>query len=121
MGAMVEEATNKSIAAFMKRDIALAREAAELLEQGTGSLLNESTVYLALHDACLDLGDQEHAREAVARGMPWLQRRVEGLVGTPYARLFLTELPHNAGLLAAAERFSLVPDKLHRVLERSSS
>ena len=91
-----------------------------LLASGAPSLLNESTVYLALHDAWQELGDQEQARDAVARCMPALQRRVEGLVGTPYARLFLTELPHNATLLAAAERFSLVPDKLHRVLERGT-
>jgi len=103
-----------------ERAIALAAEAAELLEQGAGSLLNESSVYLALHNAYLDVGNQEQARNAVARGIPWLERRVEGLAGTPYAQLFLTEIPHNAELLAAAERFSLVPDKLHRVLERSS-
>jgi hypothetical protein len=42
-------------------------------------------------------------------------------VGTPYARLFLTELPHNAGLLAAAEGYGVVPDELHRVLEQTSN
>ena len=64
------------------------------------------------------LAETDRAREAVANGMPPLARRLEGLVGTPYARMFLTELPHNAGLLAAAARFSLVPEKIHRVLER---
>jgi tRNA A-37 threonylcarbamoyl transferase component Bud32 len=104
-----------------QRAVELAREAAELLAHGAPSLLNESTVYLALHDACLELGDPAGARDAVARCMPALLRRVEGLVGTPYARSFLTELPDNASLLAAAERFSLLPDKLHRVLEGGSS
>jgi hypothetical protein len=40
-----------------------------------------------------------------------------GLVGTPYARLFLTEVPHNARLVAAAEDDGLVPDSIHRVME----
>jgi hypothetical protein len=103
------------------RAAGLAREAVELLESGAPSLLNESTSYLALHDACLEVGDLEGARSAVARGLPALLRRLRGLVGTPYALLFLTELPHNAGLLAAAEGYSLVPDEIHRVLERGAS
>ncbi len=102
-----------------QRAAELAHEAAELLAGGAPSLLNESTVYLALHDAQLELGNLEAARNAVARGIPPLLRRVHGLVGTPYARLFLTELPHNAGLLAAAEGYGLVPDEIHTQLERS--
>jgi hypothetical protein len=89
----------------------LAREAADLLEAGAPSLLNESTVYLALHDAFIELDDREAARKTVARGIPALVRRLHGLVGTPYARAFLTEMPHNAGLLAAAEGYGLVPDE----------
>ncbi len=104
----------------LERAADLAREATQLIESGAPSLLNESTVYLALHDACLELGDLEGARSAVSRGLPPLIRRIHGLVGTAYARLFLTELPHNAGLLAAAEGFSLVPDEVHRVLEREN-
>ncbi|MEB2312749.1 MAG: protein kinase [Sorangiineae bacterium] len=100
------------------RAAALACEAAGLLEGGAPSLLNESTVYLALHDACLEVGDLDGARSAVSRGLPPLIRRIHGLVGTAYARLFLTEFPPNAGLLAAAEGFGLVPDEVHRVLER---
>jgi tetratricopeptide (TPR) repeat protein len=103
------------------RAVELAREAAELLEAGAPSLLNESTVYLALHDSFLEIGEQEPARNAIARGIPPLLRRVHGLVGTPYAKAFLTELSHNAGLLAAAEGYGLVPDELHRVLEQTSS
>jgi hypothetical protein len=99
------------------RAIELAREAADLLQSGAPSLLNESSVYLALHDACVGTGDAEGARDAVARGVPKLVRRLHGLVGTPYARLFLTELPPNVGLLAAAEGYGLVSDEIHRVLE----
>jgi hypothetical protein len=99
----------------------LAEEAADLLDGGAPSLLNESTVYVILHDACVDCDDEDAAREAVFRGMSPLQRRVEGLFGTPYARLFLTELPHNAALVAAAEGYGLVPDAIHRVLERGGA
>jgi hypothetical protein len=46
---------------------------------------------------------------------------VRGLVGTPYARLFLTELPHNAQLVAIADAFGLLPDAVHQVLEKGAS
>jgi serine/threonine protein kinase len=95
----------------------LAREAVTLLERGSPSLLNESPIYLALHDAYRDLGDEVGAREAIRHGIPALVRRLQGLVGTPYARLFLSELPHNARLVAAAEDDGLVPDSIHRVME----
>ncbi|HEV8245536.1 MAG TPA: protein kinase, partial [Polyangiaceae bacterium] len=72
----------------------LSREAVELLEQGAPSLLNESVAFLALHDSLHAVGDEEGAHDAVRRGMPSLLRRLQGLVGTPYARPFLTELPH---------------------------
>ena len=42
--------------------------------------------------------------------MPSLVRRLKGLGGTPYARTFLTQLASNAGLLAAAEAYGLLPD-----------
>jgi serine/threonine protein kinase/tetratricopeptide (TPR) repeat protein len=101
----------------LERSVELAREAVSLLEQGSPSLLNESPVYLALHDAYADIGDEVGAREAIRRGIPALVRRLQGLVGTPYARLFLTELPHNARLLAAAEDDGLIPESIHRVME----
>jgi tetratricopeptide (TPR) repeat protein len=97
----------------------LAREAAELIESGAPSLLNESEVYLPLHDVYMAQGDSDRAREAISRGLLPLQRRLEGLMGTTYARLFLTELPANAALLAAAEGYGLVPDRIHRLLESS--
>jgi hypothetical protein len=100
--------------------VELAREAANLLEQGAPSLLNESAVYLALHAAYVAIGEEENARQAIARGMPSLVRRLHGLVGTPYARQFLTDLPDNAKLLAASEGYGLVPDAIHRVLESTS-
>lgn len=101
----------------LKSALNMAKEAVALLEQGAPSLLNESPVYLALHDAYRDLGDKEGAREAIRRGIPALVRRLQGLVGTPYARLFLSELPHNARLLAQAEGEGLVPESIHRILD----
>jgi hypothetical protein len=98
--------------------IELAREAVELLERGEPSLLNESAVYMPLHDAYLDMEKAEAARETVARALPSLTRRLRGLAGTDYARSFLTELPHNASLLAAAQGYGLVPDEVRRILER---
>ncbi len=94
----------------------LAREAAALLDQGAPSLLNEAPVYLALHDACVDRGDMPGAKSAIERGLPHLLRRLAGLADTPYATGFLTSLAHNAGLIAAAEVYGMVPDAVQRVL-----
>ena len=90
----------------------LANEAAALFAEGSPSLLNEAPVFLALHDACVDLGRLEDARSAIARGVPRLVTRVRGLAGTSYARAFLTQLASNAGLLVAAEAYGLVPDEV---------
>jgi serine/threonine protein kinase len=99
----------------------IAREAAKLLDEGSASLLNEAPVFLALHDACVDLGDLSEAREAILRGIPRLAVRVQGLSGTPYPHEFLTQLQSNAGLLAAAEAYGLMPKELAAVLgERAS-
>ena len=94
----------------------LASEAAALLDQGFPSLLNEAPVFLALHDACVDLGELEQARGAIARGLPRLVTRLRGLAGTPYGRAFLTQLAPNAGLLAAAEAYSFVSDDVSTAL-----
>lgn len=88
----------------------LAAEAATLMDEGSPSLLNEAPVFLALHDACCNLGRLEEARGAIARGVPPLLKRLEGLSGTPYARTFVTQLAPNAGLLAAAEAYGLLSE-----------
>jgi len=102
-----------------ERAMELATEAADLLEHGSPSLLNEAPVYLALHDACSDLGRIDAAKEAIARGVPRLVTRVHGLSGTPYAKEFLTHVSSNAGLLAAAEAYGQVPPELRHILERA--
>lgn len=99
-----------------ERALEIAREAADLLEHGSPSLLNEAPIYLALHDAAVDLGNLREAKDAIARGLPRLVTRVHGLSGTPYARDFLVELVPNAGLLAAAEAYDLVPPELQAIL-----
>jgi hypothetical protein len=99
-----------------ERARALASEAAALLDEGSPSLLNEAPVFLALHDACVDLGRLEEARLAIARGVPRLMTRMRGLAGTPYARAFLQALAPNAGLLAAGEAYGLVPAELSSIV-----
>jgi hypothetical protein len=115
---MWAEAERRTGDAARAREI--ASEAADLLDQGAPSLLNEAPVYLALHDACVDVGDLRGARDAIARSVPYLERRLAGLAGTSYARSFLTQLPHNAGLLAASEAYGLVPPAIERLLERET-
>jgi tetratricopeptide (TPR) repeat protein len=98
----------------------LATEAVTMMEGGSPSLLNEAPIFLALHDACVDLGDRNAAKDAISRGIPRLVTRVHGLAGTPYARGFLTQLAPNAGLLAAAETYGFVPREIAAVLEKSA-
>ena len=85
----------------------LASEAAALFDHGSPSLLNEAAVFLALHDACAELGDAEGARGAIARGVPRLVTRLKALATTPYGLAFLTELAPERGL--ARRRRSLRP------------
>jgi tetratricopeptide (TPR) repeat protein len=99
----------------------LAREAADLLDHGSPSLLNEAPVFLALHDAAVARGFDDEARSAIARAIPRLVKRVKSLVGTPYARAFLTQLTINAGLLSAAEEYSLLPAEIVAILERGAA
>jgi hypothetical protein len=97
----------------------IASEAAALVEAGAPSLLNEAPIYLALHDANVDLGDLQGARSALERGVVPLLRRLKGLEGTPYARTFLLGLPHNSALLATAEAYGCIPAEIERLLQQT--
>jgi serine/threonine protein kinase/tetratricopeptide (TPR) repeat protein len=97
----------------------IAAEAARLVEAGAASLLNEAPIYLALHDAYVDIGDLRGARDAMTRGVVPLMRRLKGLEGTPYARSFLLGLPHNSALLAAAEAYGCIPPEIERLLQQT--
>jgi tetratricopeptide (TPR) repeat protein len=99
-----------------ERALELATEAANLLEHGSPSLLNEAPIYVALHDALVELGRHEEAKRAIERGLPRLVLRVHGLRGTPHAKDFLTHVSANAGLLAAAEGYAVVPAELREIL-----
>ncbi len=94
----------------------IAQEAADLVEAGAPSLLNEAVIYLALHGARVDLGDLVGADRAIERGMPALLRRVRGLRGTEYERAFLS-LSHNARLLEAADAHACLPEELEPMLD----
>lgn len=98
----------------------LGGEAANLLLQGAPSLLNESPVFLTLYKARTELGDVEGARDALASSIRPLLRRLNGLVASPYATTFLTQLPQNAELVAAADAAGLLPDSVHRILADAS-
>ncbi len=97
--------------------VEIAREACALVEGGAPSLLNEAPLYLALHDAYVDIGDLARARDAMERGIVPLMRRLKGLEGTPYARSFLLGLPHNSALLAAAEAYGCIPPEIAVLLD----
>ena len=84
-------------------------------------MLNESPIYLALHEAHLRLGHVDEARHAIEQAVPPLLRRLRGLASTPYAQLFLTELDHNAELVSLADDYELLPEMIHEILERSPS
>ena len=101
------------------RALEIATEAAGLLEHGSPSLLNEAAIYLALHDACVDLGLAEQAKDAIRRGLPKLVTRVHGLSGTPYAKDFLTDLAPNAGLITAAQKYEILPAEIAEILARA--
>ena len=92
----------------------IAKEAADLVEAGAPSLLNEAVIYLALHGARVDLGDLNGARTAIERAMPALMRRLQGLRGTPYASAFL-RLSHNAKLIEAADALGCLPDEIESI------
>lgn len=95
-------------------------EAADLLLQGAPSLLNESPVFLTLYKARNELGDDDGAKDALAASIRPLLRRLNGLVGSPYATSFLTQLPQNAELVAAADAAGLLPESVHRILADAS-
>jgi eukaryotic-like serine/threonine-protein kinase len=99
----------------------LAREAADLLDHGSPSLLNEAPVFLALSAAADAEGCGDEAKNAIARAIPRLVKRVRSLTATPYARAFLTQLTTNAALLSAAEEYGLVPAEITAILEHGAA
>jgi eukaryotic-like serine/threonine-protein kinase len=99
----------------------LASEAADLVETGAPSLLNEAPIYLALHDACIDLGMLDEAKAAIRLGLPKLEHRMGSLINTTYVSAFLTQLSANARILSLAEGYSALPPRVKEALTRSRS
>ncbi len=100
---------------------ARAQTAAELLESGAPSLLNESPVYLALHDSNLRLNRQDKAKEAIKQAMPPLLRRIRGLSVTKYKRPFLTALTDNSTLVSMAASYGVLPTEVQLALTEPSA
>lgn len=98
----------------------IGSEAAQLILEGAPSLLNESPLFLALYKARTELGDEDGARDALVASIRPLVRRLNGLVGSPYAATFLTQLPQNAELVATMEAAGLLPDSVSRILMDTS-
>src|SRR5690606_932592 len=98
----------------------LGNEAAELILEGAPSLLNESPVFLTLYKARSELGDTSGARDALAASIRPLLRRLNGLVSSPYASTFLTQLPQNAELVQAIDAAGLLPDSINRILTETT-
>lgn len=102
--------------------LAIATEAATLLETGAPSLLNEAPVYLALHDAWVAAGNarsdqspthsDERFAELVATGLSHVERRLLGLKGTKYGPHFLKDLRANAQLIALGVHYGVLPPSL---------
>jgi hypothetical protein len=100
----------------LERALELAHNAAELLRSGAPSLLNESPVYLILHDAELKRGETAAAKEAIANAMTPLLRRLRGLLPTRYALPFLTGLTDNSKLVALADGYGVLPAEVRAEL-----
>ncbi|OQX69410.1 MAG: hypothetical protein B6A08_04850 [Sorangiineae bacterium NIC37A_2] len=94
----------------------LAEEAAQWVDKGAPSLLNEAPIYLTLHKIYLDQGAQDAAEQALVRALEPLKRRFLALAGSPYARTFLTGLPENAELVTAIDALGLLPPEIHAAL-----
>jgi eukaryotic-like serine/threonine-protein kinase len=101
--------------------LTLAQRAAELVETGAPSLMNEAPIFLALHDAHRAMGEAGEAAQAIARGAPFFERRIVGLRGTPYAHSFVWSLADNERFADLSSRYGAVRDELAVVIERRSN
>jgi hypothetical protein len=94
------------------RATALVEQARDLVEPDAPWPSDPTGVYLALHDVRVATGDESEAREAVTAGLSVLSRTLRSIAGAPYARSFLSELPHSVQLLALARRYGILPAEL---------
>ena len=99
----------------------LATRAAQLVETGAPSLMNEAPIFLALHDAYIATNALVSASQAIARGTPFFDRRLAGLRGTPYALSFVAHLQDNATFAELARRYGHVGADLEEIVQRQST
>lgn len=90
-----------------ERALQIATEAATLLASGAPSLLNESPIFLTLHDVHLNRGNLTDAKAAIQAALPFLRRRAESLQTGPYLDHFLAGLDDNRRLLTLASQYAL--------------
>jgi hypothetical protein len=90
-----------------ERALQIGTEAATLLASGAPSLLNESPIFLTLHDVHLTRGNFPDAKAAVEAALPFLLRRASSLQTSPYLHHFLTGLDDNRRLLTLATQYSI--------------
>src|SRR5690606_39283335 len=113
MWALAEHHTHST-----ERALAVASEAAQLLASGAPSLLNETPIFLTLHDVHTELGDADKARAAIAAGLPFFMRRVRSLTASLYQHQFLIELDDNARLVTLATAYGLTEPYPELIAER---
>ncbi len=113
MWALAEHLTHNT-----ERALAVASEAAQLLASGAPSLLNETPIFLTLHDVHTELGDADKARAAIAAGLPFFMRRVRSLTASLYQHQFLIELDDNARLVTLATAYGLTEPYPELIAER---
>lgn len=104
-----------------ERALQIATEAATLLASGAPSLLNESPIFLTLHDVHLSRGSFDDAKAAIAAALPFLSRRATSLDNSPYLGHFIAGLDDNRRLLTLATQYSLPHRYAHTLADRFAS
>lgn len=101
-----------------ERALQIASEASTLLASGAPSLLNESPIFLTLHDIHLSRGNLADAKVAIEAALPFLERRAKSLQTSPYLGHFLTGLDDNRRLLTLATQYSIAHAYVETLAER---
>ncbi len=104
-----------------ERALQIATEASMLLASGAPSLLNESPIFLTLHDVHLSRGNFVDAKGAIEAALPFLDRRAQSLRTSPYLLHFLTGLDDNRRLLTLATQYSIPHAHTETLAERMAS
>jgi hypothetical protein len=104
-----------------ERGLHIATEASTLLASGAPSLLNESPIFLTLHDVHLSRGNFPDAKAAIEAALPFLERRANSLQTSPYLLHFLTGLDDNRRLLTLATQYSIPHAYTATLAERMAS